>query len=157
MIFSVNGNEHYTYQPLNQNMENWPFNSPQFLLMNIAIEPSIESNFTQTVMEIDYIRIYEEITLSNELNTTPLQIKLYQNYPNPFNPSTTLNYDLTKNSIVKITVYDLLGNVVKDVINKHQSSGNKSILWDAKIIEVNLYRVEFIFTGLSLMTLVKQK
>ena len=131
MIFSVNGNEHYTYQPNNQNMETWPFNSPQFLLMNIAIEPGIESNFIQTELEIDYIRIYEQITLENKLNTLPLQFKNYQNFPNPFNPSTILKYDLLKDSFVDITVYDMLGNVVNNLVNKSQNSGSHSVQWDA--------------------------
>ena len=41
MIFSVNGYVHYTYNPDIQNSETWPFDSPQYLLMNIAIEPSL--------------------------------------------------------------------------------------------------------------------
>ena len=53
------------------------------------------------------------------------------NYPNPFNPVTTLRYDLPKDELVTITVYDMLGNVVNNLVNANQSSGYKSVLWNA--------------------------
>ena len=56
---------------------------------------------------------------------------VYQNYPNPFNPVTTLRYDLPKNSLVNITIYDMLGRQVKTLINHTQDAGYKSIIWDA--------------------------
>jgi beta-glucanase (GH16 family) len=60
IIFSVDGNVHYTYQPSVRNSSTWPYDAEQFLLLNIAIEPSIASNFTQSAMEIDYVRVYAE-------------------------------------------------------------------------------------------------
>jgi len=61
----------------------------------------------------------------------PDSYKLYQNYPNPFNPHTTIHYDLPKNSLVYITVYDMMGRVVKNLVNGMQTAGFKSIQWDA--------------------------
>ena len=46
-----------------------------------------------------------------------MHFTLHQNYPNPFNPTTTLKYDLPEDSFVDITVYDMLGNVVRNLIN----------------------------------------
>ena len=70
-------------------------------------------------------------TLSIDKNMTPKLFKLYQNYPNPFNPVTTIHYDLPENSFVSITVYDMSGNVVDNIINKYQESGYKLVQWDA--------------------------
>ena len=56
---------------------------------------------------------------------------LHQNYPNPFNPITTLRYELHEASYVDVTVYDILGNVVNNLVNANQSSGFKSIQWNA--------------------------
>jgi hypothetical protein len=56
---------------------------------------------------------------------------LHDNYPNPFNPNTKLKYDLPKDSFVDITIYDLLGNVVNHLVKKNQSSGSKSVQWNA--------------------------
>ena len=55
----------------------------------------------------------------------------WQNYPNPFNPVTTLQYDLAEDGLANITVYDMLGNVVNNLVNTYQLSGYKSIQWDA--------------------------
>ena len=58
IIFKIDGNEHYRYDPSVKNNETWPFDDEFFLLLNVAIEPSISSGFTQSQMEIDYIRVY---------------------------------------------------------------------------------------------------
>ena len=72
-----------------------------------------------------------------------------QNYPNPFNPTTNLSYELSADSHVIITVYDLLGNVVRNLVSEYQSSGLKSVQWDATNEQgqsvaagVYLYRIE---------------
>lgn len=63
MVFSVDGNVHYTYNPSTKNSDTWPFDANQFLLLNVAMGGSfggtIDSNFTESSMEIDYIRVYQ--------------------------------------------------------------------------------------------------
>jgi PKD repeat protein len=56
---------------------------------------------------------------------------LHQNYPNPFNPVTILRYDLPENSIVNITIYDMMGREVKTLVNQTQDAGYRSVVWDA--------------------------
>ena len=58
MIFSVDGNPHYTYAPNDKNASTWPFDADQYLLLNFAIEPSIADSFDQGEMEVDYVRVY---------------------------------------------------------------------------------------------------
>jgi len=70
-------------------------------------------------------------TLSNENLVMPQGYSLQQNYPNPFNPVTTLKYSLVKESLVKITIYDLMGNVITNLINQNQIAGSKSVQWNA--------------------------
>ena len=131
MIFSVNEYVHYTYNPETQNSETWPFDTPQYLLINIAIEQSITSSFTETEMELDYVRLYEASTLSNQIETVPDDLNLNQNYPNPFNPTTTLKYDLPEDAMVNITIYDMMGRVVRTMVNSQQNAGFKSVRWNA--------------------------
>jgi hypothetical protein len=131
MIFSVNGFVHYTYNPNPQNSETWPFDANQYLLMNIAIESSISSSFTETEMEVDYVRVYEASILSNQAETVPDHPGLLQNYPNPFNPLTTIRYDLPDDGFVNVTIYDMMGRTVKILVNEQQSAGVKSVQWDA--------------------------
>ena len=61
----------------------------------------------------------------------PQEFALHQNYPNPFNPVTRIRYDLPENSMVNITVYDMLGREVNTLVNQVQDAGFKSIIWDA--------------------------
>ena len=61
----------------------------------------------------------------------PQEFALHQNYPNPFNPVTRIRYDLPENSMVNITVYDMLGREVNTLVNQAQNAGFKSIIWDA--------------------------
>jgi len=56
---------------------------------------------------------------------------LYNNYPNPFNPVTTLRYDLPEDALVNITIYDIMGRIVRTLINSQQNAGFKSIQWNA--------------------------
>jgi len=52
-------------------------------------------------------------------------------YPNPFNPITTLRYELPENSLVTITIYDMLGKELKTLINQTQDAGYNSVIWNA--------------------------
>jgi hypothetical protein len=52
-------------------------------------------------------------------------------YPNPFNPTTTLGYTLLEDSMVNITIYDMMGRQVKTLVSGSQRAGYKAIQWDA--------------------------
>jgi len=61
----------------------------------------------------------------------PKSYSLKQNYPNPFNPKTSIRYDLPKNSMVDISIYDMMGRIVKTLVSGSQTAGFKSIQWNA--------------------------
>ena len=65
MVFSVDNVVHYTYNPSVKNASTWPFDAEQYILLNIAIQPNIISNFTQSAMVVDYIRVYQNTTPDN--------------------------------------------------------------------------------------------
>jgi len=69
----------------------------------------------------------------------PSKYSLNQNYPNPFNPTTTIQYELPQRSDVQITVYDLLGRQVTNLVSETQEAGNKSIQWDATNVSSGMY------------------
>ncbi|MFO7891694.1 MAG: FlgD immunoglobulin-like domain containing protein [bacterium] len=63
-------------------------------------------------------------------NVIPKYFSLMQNYPNPFNPATTIEYNIRKLCHVKLSIYSVLGEEIKILVNKTQSPGNYSIIWD---------------------------
>ena len=64
-------------------------------------------------------------------NNTPINFSLEQNYPNPFNPNTSIQYTLPSDGYVLINVYDMLGNLVKNLVSQNQSSGYNVVQWNA--------------------------
>jgi beta-glucanase (GH16 family) len=79
LIFSVDNQVHYIYEPSVQNMETWPFDLNQYILLNVAVLPDIiATGFTQDAMEIDYVRVYQ-----NNLSTDDRQSDSFRIYPNP--------------------------------------------------------------------------
>jgi len=77
-------------------------------------------------------------------NVIPQEFTLSQNYPNPFNPSTTIDFSITKQSPVNITVYDAVGQIVEVLVNDFVPAGSYKITWNASKFAsgVYLYRMD---------------
>ena len=78
---------------------------------------------------------YAMLSVALELTDSfviPNQYKLYQNYPNPFNPTTVIQYDVPDPSQITLTVYDLSGREINQLINETQSPGLKTVVWDGR-------------------------
>ena len=73
-------------------------------------------------------------SVGNEDNNVPSNcvMKLHNNYPNPFNPSTTISFDLPRETDVEITVYNIKGQKVKVLTNDHFEKGTHSVIWNGK-------------------------
>jgi predicted outer membrane repeat protein len=74
--------------------------------------------------------IIESLDLDED-SAMHLDYKIHQNYPNPFNPVTTLHYDLPEDALVNITIYDVMGRIVNNLVSSQQNAGYKSIQWNA--------------------------
>lgn len=77
--------------------------------------------------------------LTQSGNEIPLVYELYNNYPNPFNPSTNISFDIPKESIVKLTVFNLLGEEVSVPVNSMLGAGKYSYIWNAQNYSSGLY------------------
>ena len=74
-----------------------------------------------------------QAALNTDLETQlPESFGLGQNYPNPFNPSTEISYQLPETGRVQISIYNMLGQQVRVLINKEQVAGNHIIRWNGK-------------------------
>jgi len=66
----------------------------------------------------------------NHIEDRITEFNLQQNYPNPFNPATTIHYSLPEPSKMQISIFDLKGRLVIQLINKLKPAGLHSIIWD---------------------------
>ncbi|WP_083187056.1 family 16 glycosylhydrolase [Polaribacter vadi] len=117
MIFSVDGNVHYTYNPSIKNIENWPYSAPQYLLFNVAILPNITAGFIESAMEVDYVRVYQESTASVSKNDNLLEVTLF---PNPVNNELNIQFSSDLNAI-KGTIYTITGQKIQEFYQKSKS------------------------------------
>jgi len=70
--------------------------------------------------------------ISADDQPVPGQFALCQNYPNPFNAQTSIEYDLAEPSFVNLAIYDISGNLVTLLAEKHENAGSYSVVWDGE-------------------------
>ena len=90
MVFSVDSIVHYTYEPSTQTASSWPFDAPQYLLLNIAIQSSIDANFVSSPMIVDYVRVYQSAAIGIEESSRGKS----KFYPNPTEGTAKIHHDL---------------------------------------------------------------
>ncbi|MBS1517575.1 MAG: T9SS type A sorting domain-containing protein [Bacteroidetes bacterium] len=86
------------------------------------------------------------VGISNYSETIPIQINLHQNYPNPFNPSTLIKFDINKSMNVNLSIFDINGKKILNLIDEYLNQGNYEILFQPDIhslsSSVYFYRLE---------------
>jgi hypothetical protein len=93
-----------------------------------------------------------------EIISVPGEYYLAQNYPNPFNPSTEIAYYIPEAGVVSLSVYNLVGEKVADLLNEVQSAGTHLVKFNASSLSTGIYIYNLNVNGKSLakkMTLVK--
>lgn len=87
----------------------------------------------------DCISYFNSTTVISEINIIPLNYSIFQNYPNPFNPSTTIKYSIVEESGVRINIYNLLGELVTELVNTEQQAGYYETKFEAKNLPSGVY------------------
>ena len=90
--------------------------------------------------------VYGSSFLSSNQNSgsLPKEFKVSSNYPNPFNPITSISYDLAQNGIISLTIFDLNGKIIKNLVNEFQNAGNHLLTWNGvnfagEVVSAGLY------------------
>ena len=107
------------------------------------LEGEYERNYyIQKIDLSDYVHSGEDEIIPSE--------RLLFCYPNPFNPSTTIYFSIAKESIVKLSIFNIKGQKVKTLVNDNLEKGNHSVVWLGKdeadkfvSSGVYFYKIEF--------------
>jgi len=96
-----------------------------------GFESTGERNLMGAVINGIYYGDTTLVSVNDNKNFLPLNIKLYQNYPNPFNPSTTISFEISERSNISLVIYDVLGReIYKPIDNKVISAGVHYAVWN---------------------------
>ena len=98
-----------------------------------AVSDSVESDYSN----IDSINTNPASVDENSSNE--LDFNLYQNYPNPFNPETNIIFRLNKEGKTKLSIFDILGSKVADLIDDYEESGLHIVRFNASNLSSGIY------------------
>lgn len=79
------------------------------------------------------------LTPVSGVNSSPKSFSLGQNYPNPFNPSTNIKFNIPASGIVNISVFDITGRKVSELVNSVLSAGSHEVSWNAAGLSSGVY------------------
>lgn len=102
-------------------------------------ENLLTGNFQYRLKQIDLDGSFEYSNTAEVLIKNADAFELEQNYPNPFNPATTISFNLANDSQVSLTIFDILGQQVTQLINKELETGRHSLYFDASILKSGVY------------------
>jgi len=94
-----------------------------------AVKLTVTDNSNESTVTTQNVEITTVVSIAEGTNL-PDNYELSQNYPNPFNPVTSIRYALPEQSMVKLTIYDMLGKEVVTLVNRTEQAGYKSVDWN---------------------------
>lgn len=124
----------------------------------VGVVVFVQSISTKSVYQSEFISYGSLTGVEISEQQSPLLFALHQNFPNPFNPETTIRYSVPMSSHVTLSVYDVLGNRVAALVEKHQQAQTYVVSFDGSQIPSGVYFYTLTLNGLSLtrrMVLIK--
>ncbi len=141
--FSVAGNMNF-----NQGIQTYGFSDGNPSVTFLGTSNILNNNqFTYSIQPLSvmhFVLVNSSSVIEN--GNTPDNYNLSQNFPNPFNPSTKIMYAVRERSQIKIQVYDVLGKVIKTLVNSEMDKGTYSIIFSGEGLSsgVYFYKIEAI-------------
>ncbi len=94
---------------------------------NLILHQNVTSGLPDDLEDLIYGTLHNE-----EYNHRILKsFSIIQNYPNPFNPKTVIRYDVPITSQVNITIYNVKGEVINNLVDQYQMAGSRFVNWNA--------------------------
>ena len=147
ILMDVHGAGCQRSDPKSGNINNYPqFWGPQGDVRYVY-------NYVRLVRDADSLTSFTDVE-----NSLPQEFELQQNYPNPFNPNTTISYSIPTDGFVNLSVYNLIGEKVAQLVNTNVRAGNHQVSFDASALTsgVYFYKIETAgFTSVKKMMVLK--
>ena len=143
LTFSVDSVVHFVYQPTTKDANTWPFDADHYILLNIAIEPSIDPNFTQDTLEIDYVRVYQADNVGSQLSND-FNLEKLKPYPNPVRNHFSLPFSgdgLISGQNLQGEIFNSRGQKVAQTLLK--AKGNELKVNDLQSLPSGIYYLQF--------------
>ena len=141
-IYSSTGTN--SWNPLVQNVwsdsSEWSevdFDSTKSRFIKIILLQSNQTEYASIWKVEAYGTYFEPAYISSF--SIPKSFEISQNYPNPFNPSTKINYSIAKSCDVQLTIYDILGKKIKELVNSYKETGNYTVEFNANNLSSGIY------------------
>lgn len=109
-----------------------------FEVSSMTINSSDNTLFAGTGKGSIY-KMVDGVSDAKEETSIPTEFELQQNYPNPFNPSTKIEFSVARNERVTITIYNILGQVVKTLVNADYAPGKYTVSFDGSSLASGVY------------------
>ena len=82
------------------------------------------------------------VQMVGSMNEVPVEFSVLKAYPNPFNPTTNISFEISKTSAVSLTVYDITGSFVEQIVDQTFDMGRYSFSWDAGSYPSGVYMLK---------------
>ena len=105
------------------------FNAPNGIAASATGDTLFVSDFDSRSLRM-ITGVNATITAIDDVAQPVNTFRLSQNYPNPFNPTTAISYQLSNISSVNLSIYNILGQLVKTLVAEKQSAGSYTVSWD---------------------------
>jgi hypothetical protein len=104
--------------------------------MYLVVGSRVNESFTDGDV---YGRFIPQTGIEEENKLTPEKSLLFQNYPNPFNQTTMISYQYLKPARVTIKIYNIAGQEVATLVDRAESAGEHTVIWDARALSAGVY------------------
>ncbi len=112
----------------------WAPTDGEFIMHDLA-----GNIFSCNGYQINFTHKFIPTNVIKEENKLVSMFSLSQNYPNPFNPTTIIDYGIQKESRIKIIVTDILGRVIKTLVDENKTVGSYKVLFNAQGLSSGIY------------------
>ena len=87
---------------------------------------------------------FNTYSLSREVEdlVTAKEFSIGEAYPNPFNPVTSFSYTMSEAGMVNVSIYDIHGRQIAELVNGYQAAGSYPVVWDANEVSSGVYMIK---------------